>query len=91
MLVSESTVYVVATTVPNFTAETLVKLVPVIVTGVPPSVLPAAGSIDRTIGAGPVGAGVVVVVVEVGADGLPPHAALAAKAIKTIRRRIGMM
>ena len=46
------TVNEVAAVAPNFTAVAPVKLVPVMVTDVPPSVVPAVGLIEVTVGAG---------------------------------------
>src|SRR6266849_10407591 len=50
ILVNEFTVYELAAMVPNLTAETLEKFVPLIVTEVPPPVGPAFGLIDVTVG-----------------------------------------
>jgi hypothetical protein len=44
------TVKVLAATDPNFTKDTSVKLVPVIVTPVPPAAGPAFGTTDVTVG-----------------------------------------
>ena len=44
------TVNVVATTPPNLTAVAPVKLLPVMVTGVPPAAGPLAGEIEVTVG-----------------------------------------
>jgi hypothetical protein len=49
--VAELTVKLVAVIAPNFTAVVPVKLVPVIVTGVPPATGPDAGAIAVTVGA----------------------------------------
>lgn len=76
MLVSEFTVNDKADADPNFTAVTLVKSVPAISTGVPPSLLPIAGSTETTVGAGTVAVVVVdgvVVTVDDGDEGLPPQ------------------
>src|SRR5579863_2341353 len=50
--VAEFTVSVVAAVVPNLTAVTPTKFVPVMVTGVPPAVGPALGLTLVTVGAG---------------------------------------
>ena len=52
MLVAEFTLMSVASAVPNLTAVVPVKLVPIIVTLVPPAVGPLGGEIDVTVGAG---------------------------------------
>ena len=49
--VAELTVKLVALTAPNFTAVVPVRLVPVIVTDVPPAVGTDVGEIDVTVGA----------------------------------------
>ena len=49
--VAELTVKLVALVAPNLTAVVPVKLVPAIVTDVPPAAGPAAGEIDVTVGA----------------------------------------
>lgn len=51
MLVEEFTVTLSAATVPKLTEEALVKLLPIIVTEVPPAVEPFAGPIPDTVGA----------------------------------------
>ena len=51
MLVEEFTVYLAAWVVPKFTAVTLLKLVPTIVTEVPPDDEPVAGPMPVTVGA----------------------------------------
>lgn len=51
MLVAEFTVTLSAATVPKLTEEALVKLVPMMVTEVPPDVEPLAGPIPDTVGA----------------------------------------
>ena len=48
--VAELTVTLAALVAPNFTAVVPVKLVPVIVTEVPPAAGPDAGEIDVTVG-----------------------------------------
>ena len=69
--VAELTVKPVALVAPNFTAVAASKLVPVIVTVVPPAVGPDVGEIDVTAGAAgvtvkPVGVVAVVPVSEIG-------------------------
>ena len=49
--VAELTVKLVALVAPNLTAVAPVKLVPVMVTDVPPVVGPVVGAIDATVGA----------------------------------------
>ena len=49
--VAELTVKLVALVAPNFTAVAPVKLVPAMVTDVPPAVGPDVGEIDVTVGA----------------------------------------
>jgi hypothetical protein len=51
MLVAEFTVTLSAATVPKLTVAALVKLVPMMVTEVPPDVEPLAGPIPDTVGA----------------------------------------
>ena len=51
MLVAEFTVTLSAATVPKLTVAALVKLVPMMVTEVPPDVEPLAGPIPATVGA----------------------------------------
>ena len=55
MEVAEFTVTAVAVMVPNITVAEEVKLVPVMVTEVPPAVGPLVGVIDVTVGLGGVG------------------------------------
>jgi hypothetical protein len=56
ILVGDSTVTLVAGTVPTLTVAPAAKLVPTIVIGVPPNVLPAGGAIEEIATAdGPVG------------------------------------
>ena len=52
MVVALTTVKLVAAVPPNVTAVAPVRLVPVMVTLVPPSVVPLAGVIDVTVGGG---------------------------------------
>ena len=52
MVVGLTTVKLVAGTPPNVTAVAPVRLVPVIVTRVPPRVVPLVGPSDVTVGAG---------------------------------------
>jgi hypothetical protein len=56
MEVAELTVTAVAVMVPNITVAEEVKPVPMMVTEVPPAVLPLAGVIDVTVGLGGVDA-----------------------------------
>ena len=49
--VAELTVKAVAAVLPNLTAEAAVRLLPVIVTLVPPPVGPLVGAIEATVGA----------------------------------------
>ena len=51
MLVAEFTVPLSAATVPKLTEEALEKLVPMMVTEVPPAVVPLAGPMPATVGA----------------------------------------
>lgn len=51
MLVAEFTVTLSAAVVPKETEEALVKLLPMMVTEVPPAVVPLAGPIPATVGA----------------------------------------
>ena len=50
--VPETTMTLVQGVVPIFTVAGLAKLVPVIVIGVPPAVVPDVGFTDETVGAG---------------------------------------
>ncbi len=52
MVVALTTVTLAAGTPPNVTAVAPVRLVPVMVTLVPPRVVPLVGLIDVTVGAG---------------------------------------
>ena len=63
--VEDNTVNEVAGVEPNFTAVAPFRLVPLMITVVPPATGPEAGDTDETVGAG-IGGTVVVVVVVVG-------------------------
>ena len=52
IVLASTTVKLVAGTPPNVTAVAPVRLVPVMVTVVPPRVVPLVGPIDVTVGAG---------------------------------------